>query len=428
MRRTLPLALLAILLLLTACTDKPNSSPQAQSSASNSAVALSEADKADGQSISSEPSLSAHSRALFEWFDSLGVPNLDNRNYLQIYLGTFWTLGDDKEKPQYSNVFLLESNGSEKEAFTLGMRIVTYSDENPNMLTGMPYEFKEVDLRKDVIRRLKHLRSRPPEENRLRHIGRQSSELMELFILARGCFGAGHYQEAEELITYMSETPDLKTQEPLGKEGLQNALAEDMAKSFMWKAVRDFSDQEIPRQDLLQRFREIAKHFPQSSQAVRAKESAEILTRMIQEDEAHAQKKARPLEEMTVQEQVAELIYQLRDQNATQHSQPGSCDIFDDPRDGGWIPRQVEGKGSPATQLVKMGDVALEQLIDAVDDNSFTRCVGFHRNFYFSHHVIRVGECCQTIIDRIQPTGRRFDIEGNPQRAKAAMKIWYLGN
>jgi len=226
----------------------------------------------------------------------------------------------------------------------------------------------------------------------------------------------------------MSETPDLKTQEPPGKKGLQNALAEEMAYSFMWSTILDFRDPKIPRIELLQRFREIAKNYPQSSYAVRARESAEILTRMIQEDEVHAQKKIRPLEEMTVREQVAELIFQLRDQNATQHSQPGSCNIFHDPRDGGWLSQKVEGKGSPATQLVKLGDVALEQLIDAVDDNSFTRCVGYHRNFYFSHHVIRVGDCCQTIIDRIQPTGRRFDIEGDPQRAKAAMKVWYLGN
>ncbi|MCA9004832.1 MAG: hypothetical protein KDA70_06115 [Planctomycetaceae bacterium] len=428
MQRMLPLFFTVLPLLLTACSDQSKSESQIQNGTSDSAVTTTDAGKASDQITPADQSLSAHSRELFDWFDTLGVPNLDDRKYLRLYKGTYQTLRDDKEKPQYTNVFLLVSTESEKKTFTLGMRTVTYSNESSNILTGELYEFKEVDLRKDVIRRLKYLRSLTPEEDRLRHIGRMSRELVELFILARGCYGAGLNEEAEELMTYMSETPDLKTQEPPGKKGLQNALAEEMAYSFMWSTILDFRDPKIPRIELLQRFREIAKNYPQSSYAVRARESAEILTRMIQEDEVHAQKKIRPLEEMTVREQVAELIFQLRDQNATQHSQPGSCNIFHDPRDGGWLSQKVEGKGSPATQLVKLGDVALEQLIDAVDDNSFTRCVGYHRNFYFSHHVIRVGDCCQTIIDRIQPTGRRFDIEGDPQRAKAAMKVWYLGN
>jgi hypothetical protein len=37
---------------------------------------------------------------------------------------------------------------------------------------------------------------------------------------------------------------------------------------------------------------------------------------------------------MPLKQRVAELIFQLRDQNGMQFSQPGSCDIFADPRDG----------------------------------------------------------------------------------------------
>ena len=76
------------------------------------------------------------------------------------------------------------------------------------------------------------------------------------------------------------------------------------------------------------------------------------------------------------------------------------------------------GAGSPSTQLVAIGEPALEQLIDAVDDDRFTRCVGYHRNFYFSHGIIRVGGCCLRIIERIKLSGREFDIDGDSGTGK----------
>jgi hypothetical protein len=131
---------------------------------------------------------------------------------------------------------------------------------------------------------------------------------------------------------------------------------------------------------------------------------------------------------MTLEQRVAELIFQLRDQNGHQFSQPGSCDIFMDPRDGGLFGATNEGKpGSPASQLVAIGKPALSQLIDSVDDDRFTRCVEFHRSFYFSHRVIRVGECCVAIMHRISPTGRVWDSEKDREKAKREMRTWFLG-
>ena len=108
-------------------------------------------------------------------------------------------------------------------------------------------------------------------------------------------------------------------------------------------------------------------------------------------------KDRKPFEQLSKKEQIAELIFQLRDQNGHQFSQPGSCDIFD--------PISVK-QDTPAHRLVKMGYDAVPQLIEAMEDQRFTRSVGFHRNFYFSHHVLRVGDCALTILERI--TGRSF--------------------
>ncbi|WP_417392321.1 hypothetical protein [Gimesia sp.] len=416
MRCMLLSAIPGLFFLLAACADQKEPDAPVQQRDLESDASLANAGKIPEQKVQAERSISAHSRALFDWFDTLGVPVLNDRKYLQIYLGHYNALPDNQLKPNYTYVFLLESTETEKKVYTLDMRNSTYSREDTDMFSGESYRYKEFDLRADVIERLKELRTNHPQIGHLRKFDSRTGDPVALFILARGCYGSGFNQQAEDLIRYLSEMPDFRTGKPVGKEGLKKSLSEDMALSFMQSTRQGFSDSKVTREALLRQLLDIAKHYPESTGAVEARKSAEILFRMIREDEAHSQKKLRPLEEMTVREQVVELIYQLRDQNAE-----SSFSIFTDPRDGGMMHQKVPGKGSPATQLIEMGEVALEQLIEAVDDDSFTRCAD-------SHSIIRVGECCQTIIDRIQPTGRRFDIVGNPQQAKAAMKVWYLGN
>jgi hypothetical protein len=117
---------------------------------------------------------------------------------------------------------------------------------------------------------------------------------------------------------------------------------------------------------------------------------------MIAEDEAHAKVAPKNLDQLPVEDRVHELIFQLRDQNGQQFSQPGWCDIFMDPR----------GTNTAAHQLVNIGYPAVPQLIDALDDPTFTRSVGFHRNFYFSHTVLTIGDCAVAILQRI--AGRSF--------------------
>lgn len=416
MQRLLLLALPGLFSLCMACSDQPEPVPPIQNTGVESEVSLTVTSSIHKSELPAKHGISPHSRALFDWFDSLGVPVLNDRKYLQIYLGHYNALPDNQLKPHYTYVFLLESTETEKKVYTLEMRKSTYSREDTNMFSGESYRYKEFDLRADVIERLKELRTNHPQIGHLRKFDSRTGDPVALFILARGCYGSGFNQQAEDLIRYLSEMPDFRTGKPVGVEGLKKSLSEDMALSFMRSTRQAFSDSTVTREALLRQLLDIAKHYPESTGAVEARKSAEILSRMIREDEAHSPESMQPWEKMTPREQVMELIYQLRDQNAESR-----FSIFTDPRDGGMMHQKVPGKGSPATQLVEMGEVALEQLIEAVDDDSFTRCAD-------SHSVIRVGECCQTIIDRIQPTGRRFDIAGNPLRAKAAMKVWYLGN
>ena len=43
----------------------------------------------------------------------------------------------------------------------------------------------------------------------------------------------------------------------------------------------------------------------------------------------------------------------------------------------------------------------MPQLIEVLGDDRFSRSVGFHRDNYFSHFVLRVGDCAEAILSRI---------------------------
>ena len=123
-------------------------------------------------------------------------------------------------------------------------------------------------------------------------------------------------------------------------------------------AVLKFGTPEVSRAELLDEFRRFKKNFPDSQHIERAQDTAELLEQMVREDKEHAQLKQPPFDEMTTEQQVAELIFQLRDQNGQQWGQPGSCDFFNDSR----------GAESPASQLLEIGFDAVPQLIEAIEE------------------------------------------------------------
>jgi len=200
--------------------------------------------------------------------------------------------------------------------------------------------------------------------------------------------------------SFKIQSLDLEDQEKPIKT-LQEKIADELARTEMWRAVVAFGDPQVPRPQLQERFDRIAKNFPKSEYHARASEISALLKQMIKEDEEHAalRKKGKPFDQLTRKEQIAELVFQLRDQPGEQISQQGSCDIF--MTFSGVFKTSSGGNETPAHRLVEMGYDAVPQLVEVIEDKRFSRAVGFHRSFYFSHEVLRVGECAQTILEKI---------------------------
>jgi hypothetical protein len=118
---------------------------------------------------------------------------------------------------------------------------------------------------------------------------------------------------------------------------------------------------------------------------------------MIAEDQAHVALTPADLARAPIEEQVRELIYQLRDQNGHQTIFPGRCDIF-----AVW----PGPTNSPAHQLVQLGYPAVPQLIAVLDSNTLTRSLGPIRFTQDPDFVLTVGDCAEAILQRI--TGKSF--------------------
>jgi hypothetical protein len=88
---------------------------------------------------------------------------------------------------------------------------------------------------------------------------------------------------------------------------------------------------------------------------------------MIAEDEVHAKAGSTNLSSLSVDDQVRELIYRLRDQNGHQMIYPGRCDIC------------CEWGGttnSPVHQLVRLGYPAVPWLIGILESDTLARSLG----------------------------------------------------
>lgn len=337
-------------------------------------------------------------RADFEWFSTLGFPEVKGRPYVKVATGEYWqSQGELVPHNTYLTAFLLATNADSFRVVTRELIERTFFTTNAAAPAHARVGYEVVNLSNEVAKVLIELKT-PPEDDLAawgRRFGERLSERAQVFALGWACWRNGFDGLAQELYEQAQVISKRNRRQPPAT--FRDGLAQDLAYAKMWGAVSDFGDPTVTRPQLLARFEAILTNYPHTDQVPRAAGTAARLKLMIAEDAAHAATGRTNLSELTVTQQVAELIFRLRDQNGHQYMQPGSCDIFAS-RSG--------DTHTPAHQLVALGYAAVPQLIAAFDDPTFTRSVGYHRNFYFSHNVLTVGDCAQIILQSI--SGKSF--------------------
>jgi hypothetical protein len=346
---------------------------------------------------------------LFRWFDGLGFPELSKCKLVRVATGFTWREQGEPPHNSYHRAFLVSDEGRRFTVFTASLDRQTFEKTGLEKPEHQKVGYECLDFEKEVTTFLNHYESEAVRGRLWREEWRTPREL---FLLARVSASRGHASLVNRLLDRARQEAALATESRRApNKDFYQAIADNIAESKMWKGIVAFGDPDTPRKELLAQFAWLGKNFPKTPHAQRIREAVALLEKMVGEDEAHVRKPARPRAQWTKEELVADLIFQLRDQNGHQWSQPGSCNIFTED-----FPWRRSSRKSPARQLVEIGAPAVPQLIAALGDERFTRSVGFHRNFYFSHFVLRVGDCAEAILERI--AGRRF---WEPRSTSAAM-------
>jgi hypothetical protein len=365
--------------------------------------------------------LDSAARGDFEWFNSLGFPDVKGCPCVRIQNGS-WSVMGEKPKIFYICGFLVASNRENIALFTVDLLSRTLTN---TVTEHGAAAFELLNLHEEAAAQIKAWRSRPDKDDPERRFGAQLEERAEVFTLAWTCWRAGLDEDAQQLYQVAKEMP-ARMGDHDAWPNFRTAIEKDIAHAMMWRAVVSFGDPTVSRSNILGQMEAVLKNYPHSEHVGQARHFAEVLKRMIAEDEAHARLGPIDLARSRIDGQVRELIYRLRDQNGQQVTQPGSCDIF-------W---NWDGNtNTPAHQLVRLGNAAVPQLIAVLDSDDYTRSIGYWRGFVFSHTVLTVGDCAEEILQRI--TGKSFvtpdshhtymseaDAGGDARRAA---EVWWDG-
>jgi hypothetical protein len=367
--------------------------------------------------------VSPQAKADFEWFGTLGFPDLKDRPFVRIATGHWSQSGKEAAKNFYKKGFLLARSDHDFSVFTTDLFDLTYVNTPKDCPEHKRIGYDSWSLKDEADEMLKSLAlAKAGTGSPYEYPGRRLSKRGQAFVLAYACWNQGLPTYAEQLydaarIFPAQEHANIKTGS--FRAGLEN----DFSYSLYWQTIEKFGVTSVKRQQLLTLFAGIASHFPQSPDHDPAQAMAQCLRRIITEDENHRAVSPEELAKLPVEKQVSELIFQLRDQNGLQEGQPGWCNIFRDSR----------RSHSPADQLVAIGYPAVPRLITALRDETFTRSVGYWRDFTFSHYVLTVGDCAEAILSKI--AGQRFYIprttsshmsgDANPDTTQKAVQVWW---
>jgi hypothetical protein len=266
--------------------------------------------------------------------------------------------------------------------------------------TATPYEPTELANYVDILA-ARCIRERG--ERVLHHISPE--EVMggagEGLLLARACARRGLDAEAKRAFKAI-QTID--------------AGIDELARGLSAGLDLEFSDPSLSRAALLEHHRRWLKAFPEKRwyrESIVARER--ILARMVDED-AKRGAASRPSSKPTIDQDVDQLFVELRDQLEPPISEP-SWD------DGNYVgaPFSQAWSETAAGRLKGLGDAAVPRLIEALDDESLTRCVWYSCRHSGGFWVLPVREFASELLPRI--AGVAFAVDRS--EAKARWSEWW---
>jgi hypothetical protein len=342
--------------------------------------------------------LTTGERKCFEWFDTLGFPDLKTAPFVMVATGTTVSLDSRAQENCYLHAFLLKDDGTRFTVFTPALDTLTFTKTGPRVPKTAQIGYQVVDLKGQVEQFLKHFWDTKLEPWDFPGTGCEpdygTRRGLCHFVIARACAARG----LDSLAHQLAQTAKYCMDRQDGR-GLLELVQDRTAHALTWSATEKFATPSIPRKDILARFEWLERHFPRGADSQSIKETARLLRQMMAEDNSHDRRPRKADKDLTKEERIAELIFQLRNQQ----------DLEEDISD---FIRMNRSPRSPVSQLAKLSHAAVPQMIDALGDRRFTRSVIENQESGYPK-VPRVRDCALAILGEIarlrSPTKRLIE-------------------
>jgi hypothetical protein len=345
------------------------------------------------------------------WYDKLGFPDTKNLPYVRVATGSWVRSENQPPENTFVEGFLVRDDSDAFSVFLCSatdfkgpfdmsrryaplttVRFVRKDDGPAHERVG----YEVLDFNKassDALDRQRGQNLRGSENRAL------------VFAVGRACLQKGLTESGAEFINMAASIPE----EQSGKvdpRTLRKTLQEEIGAAVLLKAEKDLCNPSISWAESMKVYEGFPKRFPASSKVGYARESADLLKKMIAEASAHHPK---PLEEMSLEEQIAEYIYQLRTLAAKDWVINSSYQIMVSGSAG-------KEANTPVHRLAEFGYEAVPQLIEALDDRRFTRSLEMVNLQLGAREILpsvmRVGDFAQKILEHT--TGRAFGLPRAP--------------
>ena len=339
----------------------------------------------------------------FTWFDSLQFPDITNKPFVEV-------IRQRRSDDSRVHGFLLNADDTSFTVFTLRLHTRTFSSLLRNDGTRYHYEHRDLaTMAGNCLREVEKAdrafeaatrkseeeqqAGRPGRMVRRREavpgmLGTDFNDRGSLFVLAWGCRGNNLSQLSDRLAGRSSQLPCVQI--VYGGPEFVKCLQDEIGSILILTVIDQFRDPEISRTSILNHCRWLCVKFPDNRllEDEGIARYRQLLATMVQEDAGHKFPDTR-FESLPTAQQVAELVFQLRDHNGQPASSPpANDDLFTDPR----------GRNAPADQLLDIGMPAVPHLIDSINDPRPTRSAIEHRG---DTRLLTVGDCVAMIIHQI---------------------------
>lgn len=353
----------------------------------------------------------------FVWFAGLDYPDVKGARPALVATGSWEHHHDDPPKNTYRCGFVLRSDAKSFTVFFPNLTTETFERTPAGTPEHLRRDFEPIEPAKFLEVYREHLRTAQDIRERTfdwqyRYIGL----FADTFVAAACCARLGDGKTAAELYQLANRAHEADGRFAVPTPTYSERLRTELPEAAMLHALGALADSRtFTRAEAAAEFAHLAKNYPTSKQAETARERAAILRRMAAEDRDHAERRrtGKPFAELSREEQIADLIFQLRDQ----FGMPGPMGDYDA------VDMDAEKKDTPGHKLVEIGYDAVPQLIAALDDERLCRVA---HGRHVPDSVVTVGDCAYRIIWLI--AGRSFweAPQDKPEEtSRQRMEAWY---